>query len=439
MSKGEIGDFVRRCYVTNPAATVMLGLILALWIFSLAVCLLLGPDSFGYMLYWKRSDYWNDHFNSVVHCYEGPYTIYELNYPGLAVVIYEAIGELIIPASGISRVAGQEDIEYVEAVRDSAVGTWSYLLMAVTVMVLLAVLSYSILRKRGFGKYSPVAAILVVFSFPFLFAFDRGNSIILAVLLILVFIRWYDSESRYARWGAYIAIALAVGIKIYPAYFLILLLRDRRLKDFAACLALSLAMVFLPAFLVEGGPLEMLRNIFSYSSSNTGDNGLVNITDLVCDIWLYLTSETEEGALCISVALAATLAFEFAGLAVTVWCRDLEKWEVLALISCMAVLGPGVGTDYLFCYMLFPALYFMTSKTGGPRWTAFFAVCFAALLCMLPGLYMVNAFGFYGLWDKFSTTLRAVFLFAMALALLRKGIRRMHRKNEEQIPRPAAN
>lgn len=60
MRKEEIRNFIRKCYVANPAATALLGLIVALWCISLIACLILGSDSFGYMLYYQRFDHWND-------------------------------------------------------------------------------------------------------------------------------------------------------------------------------------------------------------------------------------------------------------------------------------------------------------------------------------------------------------------------------------------
>jgi hypothetical protein len=433
MRKAETEDFIRRCYATHPAATVLLGLVAAMWCISLIACLILGSDSFGYMLYYQRFDHWNDFFNSVIDSYDEPYTVSHVIYPGLAVVIFAAIGDLIIPASGIS---GLEGHQYTLALRDSDVGTWTYLLLASAMMVLLVYLSYSILKERGFGKYSPIAAILIVFSFPFLYAFDRGNIILLSMLLTLVFIRWYDSDNKYARWGAYIAIAAAVGIKIYPAFFLILLLRDRRLKDLAVCLVLSLALIFLPIYLTDGTPADLIRNILDYSSSNPRKDGIVNISDLVYSIWHGISPDTSGGSLCSAVTAVAILLFEAAALIVAIWCRYMEKWEVLALISLMTILGPGVGTDYLYCYILIPVLYFMTSESKDSRRTVFFAICFAALLCMLPGLQFIDLTGKLYVWDKIQTSIRTLFLLAMTAELLYTGYCRMRRKTGKALSEP---
>jgi hypothetical protein len=436
MRKAETEDFIRRCYATHPAATVLLGLVAAMWCISLIACLILGSDSFGYMLYYRRFDHWNDFFNSVIDSYDEPYTVSHVIYPGLAVVIFAAIGDLIIPASGIS---GLEGHQYTLALRDSDVGTWTYLLLASAMMVLLVYLSYSILKERGFGKYSPIAAILIVFSFPFLYAFDRGNIILLSMLLTLIFIRWYDSDNKYARWTAYIAIAAAVGIKIYPAFFLILLLRNRRVKDFVLCLVLSLALVFLPIYLTDGTPMDLIRNIFDYTMGVPGAYGIVNINDLVCSIWHGISPDTYKGDLCMTVATIATLSFELIGLIVAVWCRNMEKWEVLALIAIMTMLGPGVGTDYLYSYMLIPVLYFMTSESKDPRRTMFFAICFAATLCMVPGIDIIDFSDVHVNWDTVNTTMKTMFVFAMAADLLYNGYRRMRGKAKEPVSKPAEN
>jgi hypothetical protein len=437
LRKEDIGDFVRGSYAANPAATVLLGVIVAMWIFSVVCCLLLGPDSFGYMLYYKRYEYWSDFFNSLVDSYGSPYTVVQVIYPGLAVVMYDALAHLIIPIAEDSGLSSDESYAY--AVRDTAIGTWTYLLLASALMVILAYLSYKILKERGFGKYSPVAAVLVVFSFPFIYSFDRGNIILLSMLLTLIFIRWYDSDNKYARWTAYIAIAAAVGIKIYPAFFLILLLRNRRVKDFVLCLVLSLALVFLPIYLTDGTPADLIRNILDYSSSNPRKDGIVNISDLVCSIWHGISPDTYKGDLCMTVATIATLSFELIGLIVAVWCRNMEKWEVLALIAIMTMLGPGVGTDYLYSYMLIPVLYFMTSESKDPRRTMFFAICFAATLCMVPGIDIIDFSDVHVNWDTVNTTMKTMFVFAMAADLLYNGYRRMRGKAKEPVSKPAEN
>ena len=64
-----------------------------------------------------------------------------------------------------------------------------------------------------------------------LFALERGNSILLAVVFLLVFLWGYQAENKIFQYLSFCALGAAAGIKISPALFGLILLSERRYKD----------------------------------------------------------------------------------------------------------------------------------------------------------------------------------------------------------------
>ena len=102
------------------------------------------------------------------------------------------------------------------------------------------------------GKRALLAAALAL-SAPAVFAFERGNIILLAAVLCTWFLLGYQSPRRLVRELAFVALAVAAALKIYPALLGLLLLRQRRWKDALRLAAYGLCAVFLPFLCMQGG------------------------------------------------------------------------------------------------------------------------------------------------------------------------------------------
>lgn len=70
----------------------------------------------------------------------------------------------------------------------------------------------------------------MLFTAPYVFVFERGNMVIIALIGTCLYVLLYDSDKIYCRILAYFALAVAVAIKLYPAVFGILTVLKKGIK-----------------------------------------------------------------------------------------------------------------------------------------------------------------------------------------------------------------
>lgn len=353
-----------------------------------AVSVILGIATFGYtfsnMLFINRKVYWGDFFDSVYYSYESPYTVARVLYPPLITVIYALIADFLIP-----RVGGYTPYEpgtyadhselYSYVLRDSALGTTVYLVFTAIGLILLFVLVWKILKSRGFKLNLWLFSLLAVLSYPFMFAIDRGNCILFVALFCLYFVYGYESENRAVRWSAYLSLAVAAAIKVYPIFFLALFFRNRNWKGLIASAVLSVFLLLFPFVFTDGSPSVLLDTMVSHTSNAAGSNGLINLQDWVNLLGYFLS----DGAVT-AISAAVVIAFELLTLYLIATRKDMKEWEVLMLASAMIIYGPGVGAAYLLTFVLIPLLYFVTEEKELDRRNLFFAFCLVAAMCLFP-------------------------------------------------------
>jgi hypothetical protein len=95
---------------------------------------------------------------------------------------------------------------------------------------------------------------LSVIAAPFMWdgAFERGNMVIVAMVCILLAIVWRDSDNKVKKELAMILIAIASGLKIYPAIFGLMYIKEKRWKESIRLIIYGLIIFFVP-FTLSGG------------------------------------------------------------------------------------------------------------------------------------------------------------------------------------------
>jgi hypothetical protein len=109
------------------------------------------------------------------------------------------------------------------------------------------------IQKSGTKIIKFCIAAMILLSAPFIRSFERGNLILLAVVLVMFFLMNYKSHNKIFRQLSFIALAIAIALKAYPALLGILLLYEKRWCDIAYLALYTLAFVFLPFLFIEGG------------------------------------------------------------------------------------------------------------------------------------------------------------------------------------------
>ena len=234
----------------------------SLIIFSFVVfivfCLAFPGIKFENIFYWRPydlTDTYMDFYNSVYDAMKGPYE-HDVIYPPLCCLIFKLCGSLI-PASEYSgewvprggfEIRGYQEIQY------------SLLLFVAFFFILFIGAMQKPLNKRGnFEKMTITLAMFL--STPVLYALERGNIIIYSFVFLLLYFVCYDDERAWVREIGYICLALSAAIKLYPAIFGLMLIRDKRIKDAVRTIIYGIVFTIVP-FVFFGGidAIRMMLN-----------------------------------------------------------------------------------------------------------------------------------------------------------------------------------
>lgn len=176
----------------------------------------------------------------------------------------------------------------------------NYIFMIVSVMFFL-LLYENLNLKNKFFKF--MIMFLLVFSYPLLYVFQRGNIVILAALATAFFLFNYQSENKIKKIFSLITLSFAMALKPLPIIFLLLLLFEKRYKDILITSGVAI-LISLICFLCLGGlnniPLYF-RNIIIHQAIY----GYVSypFTNLIAFLTLFMFFFKEHWKKCFAVVL----------------------------------------------------------------------------------------------------------------------------------------
>ena len=215
------------------------------------------------------SDTFMDYFNMLENVRIGdPYYI-NSNYPPLNFIILKVLFHLVPHSSLISLDTPSEEAH---ALRNLMPAMMGFLLLTMVCLLVIALCVWRILHASS-PRIRASAVVATLFCGPTLFLLERGNLLMLAFAATMVFFAFWRSEKAWQRRMACAALAFAAALKLYPAVFLLLLLRDRRLKEFFATAALFFVLLVAP-FFAFGGPYAASRFVSGIAISSSMDQGL---------------------------------------------------------------------------------------------------------------------------------------------------------------------
>jgi hypothetical protein len=321
----------------------------------------------GYSLYSlfqsNRTDYFMDFFNPLSELFNGPYSHGSI-YPPLPLLIYKFLLRFV-PYNMVSHGAF--------AIRASQIGEIVFLSYALITLLTFLV----ILREVKRGKIMEIYGFIffILFSAPFLFMFERANIIFIALLFSMVFVFFKDSKNRIIREVALICLAISAGIKLYPALFGLLLLKEKRFKDTFRLLLYGIAAFILPFFAVGGiSQLPVLIKDILTTSNGALDWGVgyaVNILSIV-RIFYGFIGDFGKSPIFIGNALSY-LALLFGVISVFLL---KSKWKTAALLSSLIIMVSSVSYVYSLIFMIIPLIMFLDSEEKLNRMDYLYLICF---------------------------------------------------------------
>lgn len=371
-------------------ATILLGIVLLGFLFR---------ADLGYAYFFGNPcDTFMDYFNSIsaaslITSYKGSNI-----YPPLCWVIFDVCRLLSGDTKAIIESGGGNAA--LLKLYQAPMMIWMIILMICILLV------YSLISEMwNYEKpLKQCGIILLMLSVPFLFTVERGNIILLSFIGTLVFFAMKDSEKKWVREAGYLCLAFAAAIKIYPAIFGFVLVKEKRYKE-ALRLAIYGIIVFVIPFLVFceegiGGIFLFFGNLLGWSSAYTNSitkqvalgSGLTrNIVKEILDpnvidgsrigfaafmehffMWLGLSV----GA---ATRVAAKLGTCLSAIAFVIAFFSRKKWQFILLLTCVLVGFQSRSYVYTAIFLIIPFIFFLREE----KRSAWNVVYFSLLMLIL--------------------------------------------------------
>ncbi len=317
------------------------------------------------------NDTFMDFFNSLQyerHPYEA-----KVIYPPLANLFYY-IMHAFVPEGIFSRGT--------VAIRDSQIGR-ILLVLYMLVTIFLLYLAIGKMDKKSSNNVQMLTFFTLLFSTPILFTIERANLIIIALIFMVFFCAYYDSESKLLKHFAFLSLAISASIKIYPAMLGLLLIREKRWKDTFICIIYGIIVFFLP-FIFFGGiksAILMINNIANCGSEmlNNGEGWKLSILSICNYFSVWFTGTI--GSYNALATLLKIICF-IGGCVILLFVKYDEKWKLYMVPTLMMVLLPDFSFVYSGIFLIVPLLYYLNADTKFKKSDVIYMILF--LLIMAP-------------------------------------------------------
>lgn len=310
-----------------------------------------------------------DYYNMLNNVHVGdPYYAYA-NYPAIN-FLFLKVAHRLLP----EQLTGSLDMVYGQAfsLRDYMPATLGFLVVVVASCLIIAHCVRRLLSSFD-ETTRALGVVAALFSGPFVFLLERGNLLMLSLSATMIFFAYKNSTIRWQRWMACGALALGAALKLYPAIFALLLLSERRWKDFMLTFVLGVVFLLAP-FLLFGGGYAVSRFIQGLSISSSLDPGLgynYSLANLFRILGMLITGED------FSIGMAGGLIALALGIAAFVLSR--HEWERVLACSIMCIWVPSFSYTYALTFLL-PALLVLIAEEEKGIYCTICAVCIAVLL-----------------------------------------------------------
>ena len=229
------------------------------------------------------------------------------------------------------------------------------------VLVVLGMIAMAERATRGCDGRRDLLMLCIVFSYGVLCGLERGNILLLCWPLMVFFVLYRNSQNPILRELACLALAVAAGLKLYPAFLGILLLKDKNYIAAIRTVIYGIVCFIFPLFFFNEGLYGLtlwIRVLFAFSENNVNPwvgNGFPNIIQSVGRLIDHFTGTR------LAFGNYAIWGFMMAALLlICAMFMDCE-WKCVTSIV-LAILMFQSQYDYVFCLFLIPLLLFFAQE-----------------------------------------------------------------------------
>ena len=327
----------------------------------------------GQLFFRDESDTFMDYFNCLPGVAQGRPYDFKSMYPPLSEAVFYFFTKMI-PLNYLLEWDPHQ-------LRASQIPMLTLVLYLAIPIVITVCALYDYLKKGTAAKRFVIIAFLV--SSPFLYLVERGNVLIYAFAAAVVFICYYDSDKKWQREAALIALAISAGIKLYPAVLGLMLLRDKRWKETVRCVIYGVFFFIAPFFLFGGlyGLQVMLDALLGNAGGfgHTEFNGKINFSSIFDIIGVMWFGRKE------SLPWGHTVAYILSGLLVAASFLTKKRWKSVLFLTLVLIGVPAFAFYYNGVFMLIPFIWFIAGNEKDYKWTdIIYLLCFIAFLAPIP-------------------------------------------------------
>lgn len=304
-----------------------------------------------------------DFFHSIEYvCGRNPYEKYSTLYPPFANLCFYMLFRFI-PFWQFNQ--WTETYEEGIASRGSNIDLriWQPTLFLFILFILISVLCLFILIQKIIYEmeYANLITLSFIFSYGVLWAFERGNIIIISLLCCLFFLEYKDSKNKVISELALIMLAASAGLKLYPAIFGIILIYEKQYKKAFRAIIYGILFFILPFFAfregIKGLPI-LLETVFSFGEKGVASANELGIAIIAQNIEKYLK-------ISLDTQLILNLGTAFRILAIILVLISgflLKKYWQRNLACCLAFMLLQTPGGYVVIFYIIPLLFMLIEE-----------------------------------------------------------------------------
>ena len=341
--------------------------VMTLFTVIFVLCILFTQGAaFRGLFFHDTSDSFMDHFNSMVYNEIDPYEN-KVIYPPLASLTYRLCLNLVPQDDYVTVVSDPTQKAQPRNIRVGQSFTFQFILFTVTTAILFFVSVDSLKKGNKTEKFAFI--LLFMMSAPFLFMLERGNNIIIPLAFSIFFISFYDSENKVLREFALISLAIAVGFKIYPLAFGVLLLRNKQYKELLRTGIYCFVTLILPFFIFYNGMTSlklMLTNIAGFGSKRSSAGNLDAQLDFQRIFYFLYGGTRKLTGITVREPMLSLYAGLFryllTGICVIGTFIFKKRWQIVMLCAGILYGYPGSCATYLLVFMMVAVILFLDEE-----------------------------------------------------------------------------
>ncbi len=322
------------------------------------------------------SDFFMDFFNSIRDASTKDVYKQGIIYPPLANMFFYFLSKMISPDLAATDFGQRLHLQ------SDYICLFMYLAFAFLTILLFINIVKKYMAKNGLQQYSSAFALVLVFSYPMIYCFQRGNIALLSLVFSLFFVLYRNSENKWLRELSFILLAVAAGIKLYPALFGVLLITDKKYKDAFRLIIYGVLALFLPFFFYDGfeSITDLVNNLsaFSQLSDETVSSAFVSVDTLAMYAnWFFGINYDSAYYFLFIITYLSAAAVLFV---------SPQEWQKLWAVAFMIMNYTSTSRTYILVLALIPFVVFICNENKRKADRLYFIV-FALLLIVIPPLY----------------------------------------------------